>query len=155
MVENTNTDGMWCEGVVVRQPASQRHSCLQLLRARRHRTACWRVRVIDECDQPVPGAQVEARGVNHGYFTQTITNEDGLGCIEVGRSESMGQDFDGDLLSNELFDVEIKGQRVLGQVSLAPPMSRIESTPNVEGSCRELSSCDDLTLSYMRCIDMP
>lgn len=117
--------------------------------------ACWRVRVLDECDQPLVGAQVEARGVNHGYFTQTITNEDGLGCIEVGRSESMGLDFDGDLLSNELFDIEIKGLRVLGQSGVTPPINRIESTPTTEGSCREPSSCDELTLTYTRCLESP
>ena len=51
--------------------------------------------------------EITVTGVNHGYHYNEISDQNGKACVEVGRSESNGADFDGDGLSNELFDVEI------------------------------------------------
>ena len=113
--------------------------------------ACWAITVNDACDVPVLGAPIQVRGVSHGYFTEVFTDANGRGCVEVGRSESDGADFDGDGLSNELFDVEISVLEPLRPRRLIVPMEKVESTPTTAGSCREPSSCSQLNFAYGRC----
>ena len=113
--------------------------------------ACWRVRVVDECGSAVLGAPVTVRGVSHGFFSESQTDSDGLTCFEVGRSESNGEDFDGDGLSNELFDVEFELERPIRARRLRAPAPKVESTPTTEGSCREPSNCPELTFQYTNC----
>jgi hypothetical protein len=113
--------------------------------------ACWIIRVVDECQAPILGAPVEVRGVSHGFYTESITGEQGVSCVEIGRSESMGFDFNGNGLSNELFDVEVAIQDVLGNNNLRNPMPKIQSTPIHEGTCRDFSSCDELLFTFTGC----
>ena len=113
--------------------------------------ACWIIRVVDECQAPVFGAPIEVRGVKHGYYTEAITGDQGVGCVEVGRSESTGFDFNGNGLSNELFDVEVKVRDVIGNRSIRKPMPQIQSTPIHEGTCRDFSSCDELVFRFSGC----
>ncbi len=113
--------------------------------------ACWAITVNDDCGLPVLGAPIQVRGVSHGYFTEVITNAMGQGCVEVGRSESNGDDYDGDGLSNELFDVEISVLEPLRPRRLLVPMEKVESTPTTAGSCREPATCVQLNFAYGRC----
>lgn len=113
--------------------------------------ACFKVVVQDECSVPILGIPISTRGINHGYVHEAFTNDQGVACIEVGRSEAGGQDYDGDGLSNERFDVEISAGRKIGSNRTIPPQSLIESTPIEEGSCRTPDSCEALQITFSNC----
>ena len=90
-------------------------------------------------------------GVNHGYHYGEITDQNGIACVEVGRSESGGADFDGDGLGNERFDVEIRAERPLGNRRLLSTNNRIVSTPVSAGDCRAPSECEEITFTFQNC----
>lgn len=113
--------------------------------------SCWLINVIDNCGEPVFGSQINITGVNHGYRYSEISNQEGQACVEVGRSESENQDFDGDGLSNERFDVEISATSPLGRQRLLPATDRIESTPIIDSDCRTPSQCESLTFTFQNC----
>jgi hypothetical protein len=113
--------------------------------------ACWLVEVRDACNLLILGAPVKVQGVNHGYRFENFTNAEGKTCIEVGRSESENQDFDGDGINNERFDVELSIERPVGTSRLRSPDSRTESTPIQPGSCRSPSECVPLRIDYENC----
>ncbi len=113
--------------------------------------SCWVVNVVDACGAPVFGSEINVIGVNHGYHYNEISDQEGKACIEVGRSESNGADFDGDGLSNERFDVEITATSPLGRQRLLPSSDRIESTPTVEADCRMPSACQEITFTFQNC----
>ena len=113
--------------------------------------SCWLINVEDNCGEPVFGSEITITGVNHGYHYSEISNQDGQACVEVGRSESDGADFDGDGLSNELFDVEITASSPLGRQRLLPSSDRIESTPTITADCRMPSACEEITFTFQNC----
>ncbi len=112
---------------------------------------CWMVNVVDNCGNPVFGSQISVTGVNHGYHYNEISDFNGRACVEVGRSESNGLDFDGDGLSNERFDVKIRAKKPLGDRRLTAASDRIESTPSIEGDCNTPSSCEEITFTFQNC----
>ena len=113
--------------------------------------SCWLINVVDDCGEPVFGSQINITGVNHGYRYSEISDRSGQACVEVGRSESEGLDFDGDGLSNERFDVEISASSPLGRQRLLPTTDRIESTPSIDSTCRTPSACESLTFTFQNC----
>ena len=115
--------------------------------------ACWLIKVEDECNQPILGTPIQVTGVNHGYRFDDISDQNGLACVEVGRSESEDQDFDGDQILNERFDVEIKLSRPLNVTNLLTPDPRTESTPIQAGTCQQPDSCIPLSLRFARCLE--
>lgn len=113
---------------------------------------CWLIQVKDECNMPVLGASIQVLGVNHGYRFDDISDQNGLACVEVGRSESNDQDFDGDGILNERFDVQIKLSRPLNSSSLRAPDTRTESTPMQSATCQQPDSCTPINLQFERCL---
>ena len=113
--------------------------------------SCWVIDVVDNCGEAVFGSEINITGVNHGYHYNEISDQNGKACVEVGRSESNGADFDGDGLSNELFDVEITASSPLGRQRLLPSSDRIESTPTVDANCRMPSACEEITFTFQNC----
>ncbi|MEE2644809.1 MAG: carboxypeptidase-like regulatory domain-containing protein [Myxococcota bacterium] len=106
--------------------------------------SCARVQLIDECETPLVGAQVVAIGDDISYSTWGLTNEEGIACLELPRSEVPSvsevefEDHNWNELGGETFFMSMS----LYQGSIQIDEISAFATPQQEGICSRPESCD-------------